>query len=347
MKKLAALVAFTALGIVPAAGQTPSQIIISKDITQAAGGAGTLAPTIPGGAFNIGPYWWVADSNGVFSYRCRDMSNPQPLETCLYPANDNPNWPFQFFAGVAVNSFGQVAKANDGLVYIASYSNSKGGSLAGIYAVSWSVPLPDPTTSIFPNQGAQLLAQQNLHGNQPTAIAIDLANQTGYVGFLKNSNLVRIDLTNTAPNAPAVAVGGIPGARSIYGLKFAGGRLYAASDIGLYVFGATSDITKCTGNAANCGTPQVVHAVGAVNCVEADGNSLYYVTTAGVLYRYNVLSGVRTQVDAGLRIEGGHSSACTVDGDHNLLIGEQQIAADINNAGTGRVYLASDLALLP
>lgn len=330
-----------------ACAQTPSQIIISSAITQQAGGAGALAPTVPGGAFNIGPYWWVADANGVFSYRCRDTANPTPLETCAYPANDNPSWNFQVFAGQTVNSFGQAAKANDGLVYIASYSNSKGGALAGIYAVEWSVPLPDPTTSIFPIMGAQLLANQNLHGNGPTAIALDLVANTGYVGFLKNANLVRIDLANTLANAPETAVGGIPGARSIYALAFAGGKLYAASDIGLYVFGATSDITKCTGNAADCGTPQSVQASGAINCVVSDGNSLYYVTGGGVLYRLNVLTGIRTKLDAGLRIEAGHTSACAVDGDHNLLVGEQQVAADITNKGTGRLYLAANLALQP
>jgi ligand-binding sensor domain-containing protein len=127
-----------------------------------------------------------------------------------------------------------------------------------------------------------------------------------------------------------------------------GSQLYAGADNGFYVFGASSDITQCSGNANNCGTPKQLLSGTSVNGVAVDGLGHVYLVTVsgGFLYRYNVAAGTFTQVDAGLLIEKGHISTLGFDKDGNLWIGEQPVA-DLPNGGRVRVYLAADLAALP
>jgi hypothetical protein len=118
---------------------------------------------------------------------------------------------------------------------------------------------------------------------------------------------------------------------------------------GFYVFGANSDITKCSGNANKCGTPKLLMGGTSVNGVAADrlGHVYFIAGNGGLLYRYNVTAGTVTRVDSGLIIEVGHTSSLAFDKDGNLWLGEQPAGADIPNGGRVRVYLATDLARLP
>ena len=145
-----------------------------------------------------------------------------------------------------------------------------------------------------------------------------------------------------------ITVGVIPTSKSIFALVFNGGQLYAGASDGFYVFGSISDITQCSGNANNCGTPKLLMGGTSVKGVATDGlGHVYFVAgNGGVLYRYNVAGGTFTRVDSGLIIELGHTSTLGFDKDGNLWLGEQPVA-DLPNGGRVRVYLATDLARLP
>ena len=67
------------------------------------------------------------------------------------------------------------------------------------------------------------------------------------------------------------SVGLVPSAKSIFALAFNGSQLYAGASAGFYVFGASSDITQCSGNANNCGTPKLLMGGTSVNGVVSDG----------------------------------------------------------------------------
>jgi hypothetical protein len=210
-------------------------------------------------------------------------------------------------------------------------------------------PLPDPNTSIFAiNSAIQLAANKGLGGNQPTSIAIG-PDGGAYFGNLKNNNLLRLPQpTNIDPNQNVISVGSVQSGKPIYALAFNGDKLYAGVGDGFYVFGANSDITQCSGNANNCGTPKLLMGGTSVNGVAADGlGHVYFVASSGFLDRYNVSAGTITQVDSGLIIEAGHTSTLGFDKDGNLWVGEQPVGADIPNGGRVRVYLATDLANLP
>jgi streptogramin lyase len=202
---------------------------------------------------------------------------------------------------------------------------------------------------VFPFDGAsKLAANKGLGGNQPTSLAIG-PDGAAYFGNLKNNNLLRVPQpTNFDPNQNVITVGGVPTAKSIFALAFNGSQLYAGASDGFYVFGASSDITQCSGNANNCGTPKLLMGGTSVNGVAADGlGHVYFVAgNPGTLYRYNVSAGTFTRVDAGLVIELGHTSTLVFDKDGNLWLGEQPVA-DLPNGGRVRVYLATDLARLP
>lgn len=327
-----------------ARAQAPSRIAI-----ESGNGGSVIAPTNPNGLLNIGPYIWISDAKGILSYLTA-ASNPAPLETGIYGFNLNSNWSIDNGVCIPFCSAGQVVKANDTLVFVAVWDHSQGGRHAGLWMLQVLSPLPDPGTSVFPFNGAtQLAANKGLGGNQPTSLAIG-PDGAAYFGNLKNNNLLRLPQpTNTDPNQNVVSVGVIPSGKPIYALAFNGGQLYAGVGDGFYVFGAASDITKCSGNANNCGTPKLLMGGTPVNGVAADGLGHVYFVAAngGFLYRYNVPSATFTQVDAGLIVEAGHTSTLGFDKDGNLWVGEQPAGADIPNGGRVRVYLASDLAALP
>ena len=278
-----------------------------------------------------------------------DPSNPSPLETSLYPFNLNPNWSIDNNVCLPFCSTGQVVKVNDALAFAAVWDHSMGGRNGGIWMMQFQSPLPDPNTSVFPWAGFVPLAQnKGLGGNQATSLALG-PDGAIYFGNLKNNNLLRIpQAMNTDPNQNVITVGGIGTARSIYALAFNGNQLFAGADNGFYVFGASSDITKCSGNSNNCGTPKLLMGGTSVNGVANDGlGHVYFLTvTGGFLYRYNVAAETFTQVDAGLLIEKGHTSTLGFDKDGNMWVGEQPVA-DLPNGGRVRVYLATDLANLP
>src|SRR5215472_12152950 len=154
-------------------------------------------------------------------------------------------------------------------------------------------PLPSPNTSIFPiNEAAQLAANKGLGGNQPTSLAIG-PDGAAYFGNLKNNNLLRLpQALNTDPNQNVISVGVIQSGKPIYALAFNGSQLYAGAGDGFYVFGGNSDITQCSGNANNCGTPKLLMGGTSVNGVAADGlGHVYFAAANGVLYRYNASAG--------------------------------------------------------
>jgi hypothetical protein len=328
------------LGTVVAA-QVPSHIAI-----ESGNGGSVLAPTNPNGFLNIGPYIWISDSKGILSF-LTDPNNPAPLETGIYGFNLNSNWSIDNLACLPFCSTGQVVKVNDTIAFATTWDHSQGGRNAGLWMLQILSPLPDPNSSVFPFNGAsKLAANKGLGGNQPTSLAIG-PDGAAYFGNLKNNNLLRLPQpTNQDPNQNVITVGGVSSARSIYALAFNGGELFAGASTGFYVFGANSDITKCSGNQNNCGTPQLLMSGTSVNGVAADGLShVYFVGSSGILYRYNVSAATFTQVDAGLLIEAGHTSTLGFDKDGNLWVGEQPVA-DLPNGGRVRVYLATDLARL-
>jgi hypothetical protein len=296
---------------------------------------------------NIGPYVWISDDKGILSFST-DPANPTPLETGIYPFNLNSNWSIDNNVCLPFCSAGQIVKVNDTLTFVASWDHSQGGRNGGLWMLEFQSPLPDPNSSVFPFAGAsQLAGNKGLGGNQPTSVAIG-PDGAAYFGNLKNNNLLRLPQpTNSDPNQNLISVGVVPPAKSIFALAFNGGQLYAGASTGFYVFGASSDITKCSGNANNCGTPELLMGGTAVNGVGSDGlGHVYFVTGSGFLYRYNVSAGTFTQADSGLVIEGGHTSTLGFDKDGNLWVGEQPVA-DLPNGGRVRVYLAADLAGLP
>lgn len=325
-----------------AVAQVPSRIAI-----QSGNGGSVIAPTNPNGFLNIGPYVWISDAKGMFSF-VTDPHNLAPLETGIYDFNLNPNWSIDNNVCIPFCSVGQVVKVNDTLAFVAAWDHSQGGRNGGLWMLQIISPLPDPfTSSVFPFNGAgKLAANKGLGGNQPTSLAIG-PDGAAYFGSLKNSNLLRLPQpTNTDPNQNVISVGGVPSAKSIFALAFNGGLLYAGASTGFYVFGATSDITKCSGNANNCGTPKLLMGGGSVNGVASDGlGHVYFVTGGGILDRYNAAAGTFTQVDSALLIEAGHTSTLGFDKDGNLWVGEQPVA-DIPNGGLVRVYLATGLAKL-
>jgi hypothetical protein len=327
-----------------AAAQAPSHFVI-----QSGNGGSVFAPTNPNGFLNIGPYVWISDSKGILSY-VTDPSDPTPLETGIYHFNLNSNWSIDNLACLPFCSTGQVVKVNDTLAFATVWDHSQGGRHGGLWMIQFLSPLPGLNTSIFPFAGAsQLAANKGLGGNQPTSLAIG-PDGAAYFGNLKNNNLLRLPQpTNTDPNQNVISVGGIPSGKPIYALKFNGGLLYAGAGDGFYVFGSNSDITQCSGNAHNCGTPKLLTGGTSVNGVAADGlGHVYFVAAnSGFLHRYNVTAGTITQVDSGLIIEAGHTSTLAFDKDGNLWLGEQPAGADIPNGGRVRVYLARDLGRLP
>jgi len=326
-----------------AAAQVPSHIVI-----ESGNGGSVIAPTSPNGFLNIGPYVWISDGKGILSF-LTDPSNPKPLETGIYDFNLNSNWSIDNNVCLPFCSAGQVVKVNDTLAFVAAWDHSMGGRNGGIWMLQILNPLPDPNTSVFPFNGAsKLAANKGLGGNQPTSLAIG-PDGAAYFGNLKNNNLLRIPQpTNFDPNQNVISVGGIPSAKSIFALAFNGSQLYAGASTGFYVFGANSNLTQCSGNANNCGTPKLLMGGTSVNGVAADGLGHVYLVAGnpGTLYRYNVSAGTFTQVDGGLVIELGHASTLGFDKDGNLWLGEQPVA-DLPNGGRVRVYLATDLAGLP
>ena len=329
------------LGTVVAA-QVPSRIAI-----ESGNGGSVIAPTNPNGFLNIGPYIWVSDSKGIFSF-LTDPNNPAPLETGIYDFNLNPNWSIDNNVCLPFCSAGQVVKVNDTIAFVAAWDHSMGGRNGGLWMIQFQSPLPDPNTSVFPFAGASKLAgNKGLGGNQPTSLAIG-PDGAAYFGNLKNNNLLKVPQPmNFDPNQNVVSVGGVSSAKSIFALVFNGSQLYVGASTGFYVFGSTSDITQCSGNANNCGTPVLLMGGTSVNGVAADGlGHVYLVGSSGLLYRYNVSARTFTQVDAGLLIEAGHTSTLAFDKDGNLWLGEQPVA-DLPNGGRVRVYLSTDLATLP
>ena len=326
-----------------AVAQVPSHIAI-----ETGNGGSVIAPTNPNGFLNIGPYVWISDDKGIFSF-LTDPSNPTPLETGIYHFNLNSNWSIDNNVCLPFCSAGQIVKVNDTMAFAAAWDHSQGGRNAGLWMLQILNPLPEPNTSVFPFDGASKLAgNKGLGGNQPTSLAIG-PDGAMYFGNLKNNNLLRLPQpTNFDPNQNVITVGVVSTARSILALAFNGSRLYAGASDGFYVFGASSDITQCSGNANNCGTPTRLMGGTSVNGVAADGlGHVYFVAgNAGVLYRYNVSAGTFTRVDAGLIIELAHTSSLGFDKDCNLWLGEQPVA-DLPNGGRVRVYLATDLARLP
>jgi hypothetical protein len=325
------------------AAQVPSRIAI-----ESGNGGSVFAPTNPNGFLNIGPYVWISDAKGIFSY-LTDPIDPTPLETGIYHFNLNSNWSIDNNVCLPFCSAGQIVKVNDTMVFVAAWDHSMGGRNGGLWMLSVLSPLPDPNTSVFPFNGASKLAgNKGLGGNQPTSLAIG-PDGAAYFGNLKNNNLLRIPQpTNFDPNQNVISVGVVPSARSIFALAFNGSQLYAGASTGFYVFGANSDITQCSGNANNCGTPKLLMGGTSVNGVVADGLGHVYLVAGnpGTLYRYNVSARTFTQVDSGLIIELGHTSTLGFDKDGNLWLGEQPVA-DLPNGGRVRVYLATDLARLP
>ncbi|HKD83678.1 MAG TPA: hypothetical protein VKB58_02935 [Terriglobales bacterium] len=336
------LMAFVSMLGAIAAAQVPSHIAI-----QSGNGGSVIAPADPNGFLNIGPYVWISDTKGIFSY-LTDPNNPAPLETGIYSFNLNPNWSIDNNVCLPFCSAGQVFKLNDTIAFVAAWDHSQGGRNAGLWMLQILSPLPDPNTSVFPFNGAsKLAANKGLGGNQPTSLTIG-PDGAAYFGNLKNNNLLKLPQPmNLDPNQNVISVGGVSSARSIFALAFNGGQLYAGASTGFYVFGANSDITQCAGNQNNCGTPQLLMGGTSVNGVAADGlGHVYFVTAGGLLNRYNVSAQTITQVDAGLLIEAGHSSTLSFDKDGNLWLGEQPVA-DLPDGGRVRVYLAADLATLP
>ena len=327
-----------------AVAQVPSHTAI-----QSGNGGSVIAPTDPNGFLNIGPYVWISDVKGIFSYRT-DPGNPAPLETGIYSFNLNPNWSIDNNICLPFCSAGQIVKINDALFFVASWDHSQGGRHAGIWMIQALSPFPDPNTSVFPfNDEVPLAANKGLGGNQPTSLAIG-PDGAAYFGNLKNNNLLRIPQPmNTDPNQNVISVGVIQSGKPIYALAFNGSQLYAGVGDGFYVFGANSDITLCSGNANNCGIPKLLMGGTSVNGVAADGLGHVYIVAAngGFLFRYNVSDGTFTQADTGLIIEAGHTSTLAFDKDGNLWLGEQPAGADVPNGGRVRVYLAADLARLP
>lgn len=326
-----------------AAAQVPSHIA-----TESGNNGSVLAPTNPNGFLNIGPYVWISDSKGILSYST-DASNPTPLETGIYSFTLNSNWSIDNLACLPFCSTGQVVKVNDTLAFAAVWDHSQGGRHGGLWMIQFLSPLPDPNTSVFPFAGAiQLAASKGLGGNQPTSLAIG-PDGAAYFGNLKNNNLLRLPQpTSFDPNQNVISVGVIPSGKPIYALAFNGRDLYAGVGDGFYVFGANSDITQCSGNANNCGTPKLLMGGTSVNGVAADGlGHVYFVAASGFLYRYNVSAGTVTRADSGLIIEAGHTSTLAFDKDGNLWLGEQPAGADIPNGGRVREYRAADLATLP
>jgi len=326
-----------------AVAQVPSHIAI-----ESGNGGSVIAPTNPNGFLNIGPYVWISDSKGILSF-LTDRSNPTPLETGVYDFNLNSNWSIDNNVCLPFCSAGQVVKVNDTMAFVAAWDHSQGGRNGGLWMLQILSPLPDPNSSVFPFNGAsKLAANKGLGGNQPTSLAIG-PDGAAYFGNLKNNNLLRLPQpTNFDPNQNVISVGVISTARAIYSLTFNGSQLYAGASDGFYVFGTSSDITQCSGNANNCGTPKLLMGGTSVNGVMADGFGHVYLVagTAGVLYRYNVSARTITRVDSGLLIEAGHTSTLAFDKDGNLWVGEQPLA-DLPNGGLVRVYLATDLARLP
>jgi hypothetical protein len=326
-----------------ASAQVPSHVAI-----QSGNGGSVIAPTNPDGFLNIGPYVWVTDIKGMLSY-LTDAANPAPLETGIYRFNLNSNWSIDNSVCLPFCSAGQVAKINDTMALVAAWDHSQGGRNGGLWRVQFQSPLPDPGNSVFPFAGAiHLAANKGLGGNQPTSIAVG-PDGAAYFGNLKNNNLLRLPQPTTDdPNQNVISVGVISTARAIYALAFNGSQLYAGAGDGFYVFGANSDITQCSGNANNCGVPKLLMGGTSVNGVATDalGHVYFVAVNGGFLYRYNVVAGTFTQVDSGLLIEAGHTSALGFDGDGNLWVGEQPVA-DLPDGGRVRVYLATDLARLP
>lgn len=321
--------------------------VASRVAIQSGNGGSVIAPTNPNGFLNIGPYVWISDSKGIFSF-VTNASNPTPLETGIYPFNLNPNWSIDNNVCLPFCSVGQIVKVNDTLAFVAAWDHSMGGRNAGLWMLQFQSPLPDPDTSVFPFAGAShLAANKGLGGNQPTALAIG-PDGAAYFGNLKNNNLLRLPQpTNSDPNQNVISVGVVPSARSIFALAFSGTELFAAASNGFYVFGAASDITKCSGNANNCGNPKLLLGGTSVNGLASDRlGHVYFVTSGGLLDRYNVSAGTFTQVDSGLLIEAGHTSTLGFDKDGNLWVGEQPVA-DLPDGGLVRVYLATHLAKLP
>jgi hypothetical protein len=326
-----------------AAAQVPSHIAI-----ESGNGGSVIAPTNPNGFLNIGPYVWISDGKGILSY-LTDPGDPTPLETGIYHFNLNSNWSIDNNVCLPFCSAGQIVKLNDTIAFVAAWDHSQGGRNGGLWMLQILSPLPDPNTSVFPFDGAsKLAANKGLGGNQPTSLALG-PDGAAYFGNLKNNNLLRLPQPmNFDPNQNVISVGGIPSGKPIYALAFNGSQLFAGAGDGFYVFGSTSDITQCSGNANNCGTPKLLMDGTSVNGVAADGlGRVYFVAgKAGILYRYNVPAGTFAQVDGGLIIEVGHTSTLGFDKDGNLWLGEQPVA-DLPNGGRVRVYLATDLASLP
>ena len=334
---------FTLMLTATAVAQVPSHIAI-----ETGNGGSVIAPTNPNGFLNIGPYVWISDDKGIFSF-LTDPSNPTPLETGIYHFNLNSNWSIDNNVCLPFCSAGQIVKVNDTMAFVAAWDHSQGGRNAGLWMLQILNPLPDPDTSVFPFDGASKLAgNKGLGGNQPTSLAIG-PDGAMYFGNLKNNNLLRLrQPTNFDPNQNVITVGVVSTAKSIFALAFNGSKLYAGASDGFYVFGASSDITQCSGNANNCGTPKRLMGGTSVNGVAADGlGHVYFVAgNAGTLYRFNVSAGTFTRVDAGLIIEVARTSTLGFDKDGNLWLGEQPVA-DLPNGGRVRVYLATDLARLP
>ena len=227
-----------------AVAQVPSHIAI-----ESGNGGSVIAPTNPNGFLNIGPYIWISDSKGILSY-LTDPSNPTPLETGSYDFNLNSNWSIDNNVCLPFCSTGQIVKVNDTMAFVAAWDHSQGGRNGGLWMLQILNPLPDPNTSVFPFNGAnKLAANKGLGGNQPTSPAIG-PDGAAYFGNLKNNNLLRVPQpTNFDPNQNVITVGVISTAKSIFALAFNGSQLYAGASDGFYVFGASSDITQCSGNA--------------------------------------------------------------------------------------------------
>ena len=81
------------------------------------------------------------------------------------------------------------------------------------------------------------------------------ANPSQHVRYLSPAS--KIFTTSLVPHNNLLI---IPSAKSIFAFAFNGSQLYAGGST-FYEFGASSDITQCSGNANNGGAPKLLMAI--------------------------------------------------------------------------------------
>ncbi|HET6181731.1 MAG TPA: hypothetical protein VFE61_32735 [Candidatus Sulfotelmatobacter sp.] len=317
------------------------------------------APNTPGGGVVVGNNFYASDAvNGFRHYKPSDAANPDPINTGTLVFDGDTS---HSLGGTSLCIFfchvGQIAYDGNQTVYVTAYDHPKGQPGSLTFPGVWRITVDRISGVVTP--GALLVPNAGLSGNLPTSTALGPDGNL-YVGFLKNSNIVRIvnpTLDPTNKTQIVQSVGTAPNGHPVRSLAFVGTDLYLGTSSGLAVIKnavASTCLGGCNGVAVSDGFPGAQH-VG----LATDGlNRLYMAINGQGVWRYTISTGAMHLISTGgnnpstgvtntFAFVGGNSNLVMLDRLGNLWIGDDTSDGAANFSGRTWYISAGALSRIP